>query len=133
VWQVVGASTGKSFDGGWLMASRDKPTELRLGEQAWAVLEAAIRRAIEICSDSVETEKVETAFRRNLPPEQQSQVTAVLEETATPTRAYRAGLAIQLAYGVASSTPLDLTKRHTGARGLMGVSGKFGALLRRHR
>jgi hypothetical protein len=71
---------------------------------------------------------IETAFRAAIPPVQQDHVTAVLEKDTTKLMAYRAKLVLQLAYGVAASTPVTLTARQPGAR---TVAGKLGALLRK--
>lgn len=61
-------------------------------------------------------------FQSRLASAQQAMVNDVL--TSAPV-SYRDGLMIQLAYALLSAQPLDLTKRHPGARSVAAQLGKF--------
>lgn len=66
-------------------------------------------------------------FRARVPAEPRAMVDDVLTEARV---SYRDGLMIQLAYALCSAQPLDLTKRHAGARSVAGKLGRF--LAERH-
>ena len=64
--------------------------------------------------------RAQAEFEARLPGAARSDVLAVLGDAPV---SYRDGLLIQLAYGLGSGAPLDLTKRHAGAR---SVAGRLG-------
>jgi hypothetical protein len=74
-----------------------------------------------------EFEAAAARHRKMLPRDQCKNVEEVL---ATKSQSYREGLIIQLAYGLTSVAPLDLTMRHKGARGVTGVAGRLSSFLK---
>jgi len=57
-------------------------------------------------------------------------VKAILEDDPTPTKSYRLGIMIQLAFGIVANERIDLSHRQPGARGTNGVAGKCGKYLK---
>lgn len=104
---------------------------VRLADSAWEVLRAALDKAFS-ATDEI-TAVIENTFLSIIPAEQRTHALAVLEGDTTPTKAYRVGLMVQLAYAVAANQHIDITHRQPGARGRTGVAGQCGRyLLDRH-
>jgi hypothetical protein len=108
--------------------TKPDPSSSGLGETTWEVLRGTLERAFS-ANDS-EIGGIRSEFARVIPKKQQENVRIVLEEDPTPTKSYRVGMVVQLAYGAAADGHLDLTKRHTGARGPNGVAGRCGTYLK---
>jgi len=101
-----------------------------LKAQAWQFLEATFRDLF--ANPTQERGSWITAFDSQIPLAQRNNVNAVLERSKRkePTKPYRVGLVIQLAFALSTPERLDITYRHPGARGTAGVAGKLGDLLR---
>ncbi len=108
--------------------TKPDPSPLGLGEASWAVLQDALDKAF--AADEAEVNEIRARFEAAIPKEQQEKARVVLENDTTPTKSYRVGMVIQLAYGIAAEGHLDVTKRHTGARGAKGVAGRCGKYLK---
>lgn len=98
----------------------------RLADRAWDLLRTTLESGL---AERQQASAAAPTFAASVPPEQREQVRAVLESDPTPTRAYRIALVIQLAYGIESDAPLDLTQRPPGARGV--VAKRCGELLKK--
>src|SRR5436190_6121000 len=108
--------------------AKAKPHAPSLAEASWGVLQQALDEAFS--AEESRVSEIQVQFASAIAKGQQENVRVVLENDSTPTKSYRVGMIIQLAYAIASSTPLDATRRHKGARGAKGVAGRCGKYLR---
>src|SRR5262249_23229494 len=100
----------------------------KLRNATWAALQEALEMAF--LAGELEVRQIQQGFDTAIATEQRENARMVLENDTTPTKSYRLGMVIQLAFGVAADGHLDITNRHPGARGAKGVAGRCGKYLR---
>jgi hypothetical protein len=98
-----------------------------LNIRAWELIRSTIQRYLDDLALDGATERI--AFETRIAKEIQTQIGVVLESYQGARRSYRIALIGQLAYGIESDEPIDLTKRLPGTRGPGGVGGRVGKLL----
>lgn len=101
-----------------------------LNVRAWELIRAAVLDALGDPSRDGEPER--QAPETRVPEEVRHDIGAVLGSYQGARKSYRIALIGQLAFGIESDEPLDLTRRPPGARGDSGIGGRVGKLLAEH-
>lgn len=108
-------------------AQQPEPDPLPLNVRAANLIQAAIQRFLD--DPNLDGTEERQRLEQHLPEAIRDQLGAVLASYQGAGRSYRIALVGQLAYGIESEEPLDLTKRPPGARGATGVGGRVGTFL----